>query len=363
MELNETNLVEILKTIIYPPKDQDIVSLNMISEMALGDKTVSFSILFDSFNNPHQKAIKEEAIRKVKEAFGDDVEVNVRAIGKVNVNKLNVKSAPVKPPTKPLANVKHIILVASGKGGVGKSTVASNLAIALSKAGKKVGLLDADMYGPSVPKLFNLEDARPLGRKVDGKDKIVPVNQYGIDVISLGFFVKKEDAVMWRGSMLHNAMKQLIEDVDWGTLDIMVIDLPPGTGDIQLTIAQMLDVSGSVIVTTPEDLAVADVRKAIAMFQAKGVDIPVTGLVENMAWFTPTDCPDKKYYLFGKHGAERLSKEMNVPILGQIPFNEKIRENGDNGTPIALDEESEQAKIFYDIALKVLASIKEPIIS
>jgi ATP-binding protein involved in chromosome partitioning len=362
MELNETNVIDILRTIIYPPKDQDIVSLNMISEMSIGDSVVSFSILFDSFNNPHQKAIKEEAIRKMKDAFGETIEVNVRTIGKVNVNKMNVKSAPIKP-TKPLENVKDIILVASGKGGVGKSTVASNLAIALSKAGKKVGLLDADMYGPSVPKLLNLEDARPLGRKVDGKDKIVPVNQYGIDVISLGFFVKKEDAVMWRGSMLHNAMKQLIDDVDWGTLDIMVIDLPPGTGDIQLTIAQTLEVSGSVIVTTPEDLAVADVRKAISMFQAKGVDIPVTGLVENMAWFTPTDCPDKKYYLFGKGGAERLSKEMNVPILGQIPFNEMIREDGDKGTPIALKEDSEQAKVFYDIALKVLTSLKKPIIS
>jgi len=357
MEINEQNVVQILQTIKYPPKDQDIISLNMVKELTFEGKTISFTVVFDSFNNPHEKSIKSNAAEKLQAAFGNDIEVKIRAIGKVNVNKMNVKSEPVKP-AKSLPEVKHIIMVTSGKGGVGKSTVAANLAIALSQAGKKVGLLDSDMYGPSIPKLLDMENARPGGKKVDGKDIIIPIEKFGIKVISLGFFIKKEDAVIWRGSMVTNALKQLLNEVDWGELDFMVIDLPPGTGDTQITLAQTVEASGAVVVSTPQTVAINDVRKAVNMFKAKGIDVPVLGMVENMAWFTPDDCPDKKYYIFGKGGASQLAEEFQIPLLGQIPIVEKIREDGDAGTPTALDTESAQGKAFYEIALNVMKQVK-----
>jgi len=358
MEINEQSVVQILQSVKYPPKDQDIITLNMVKELSLEDKTISFTIVFDSFNNPHEKSIKANAVEKLKAAFGSDIDVKIRAIGKVNVNKMNVKSEPVKT-AKPLQNVKHIIMVTSGKGGVGKSTVAANLAIALAKAGNSVGLLDSDMYGPSIPKLMDVEDARPSGKKIDGKDFIVPMEKYGVKVISLGFFIKKEDAVIWRGSMVTNALKQLINEVAWGELDFMIIDLPPGTGDTQITLAQTVESTGAVVVSTPQTVAINDVRKAINMFKAKGIDVPVLGIVENMAWFTPEDCPDKKYFIFGEGGATQLASEFQIPILGQIPIIEQIRKDGDNGTPSAMNENSIQGKAFYEIALNVMKQIKK----
>ena len=359
MEINEQSVVQILQTVKYPPKDQDIISLNMVKELTFEGKTISFTVVFDSFNNPHEKSIKANAAEKLQAAFGKDVEVKIRAIGKVNVNKMNVKpAAPVKPE-KSLPGVKHVIMVTSGKGGVGKSTVAANLAIALAQAGKKVGLLDSDMYGPSIPKLLDMENARPGGKKVDGKDVIIPIEKFGIKVISLGFFIKKEDAVIWRGAMVTNALKQLLNEVAWGELDFMVIDLPPGTGDTQITLAQTVEASGAVVVSTPQTVAINDVRKAINMFKAKGIDVPVLGIVENMAWFTPDDCPDKKYYIFGKGGASQLSNEFQIPLLGQIPIVEKIREDGDAGTPTALDTKSAQGKAFYEIALNMMKQLNE----
>jgi len=358
MEINEQKVVQVLQTIKYPPKDQDIVSLNMVKELAFEEKTISFTVVFDSFNNPHEKSIKAKATEQLKAAFGSDIEVKIRAIGKVNVSKMNVKSsAPVKPP-KSLPGVKHIIMVTSGKGGVGKSTVAANLAIALANSGNTVGLLDSDMWGPSIPKLLDMENARPGGKKVNGKDVIIPIEKFGIKVISLGFFIKKEDAVIWRGSMVTNALKQLLNDVDWGDLDFMIIDLPPGTGDTQITLAQTVDASGAVVVSTPQTVAVNDVRKAVNMFKAKGIDVPVLGIVENMAWFTPNDCPDKKYYIFGKGGALQLADEFQIPLLGQIPIMEKIREDGDLGIPSALDTNSQQGNAFKEIAENVMKQLK-----
>ena len=360
MEINQEKLVEVLKTIQYPPKNSDIVSLGMVKDLKVEGNKITFSVVFDSFNNPHEKAIKEEAARKLKNTFGDDVEVHVRAIGKVNVDKVkNLKNAGQIVNQSLLKDVKHVIVVSSGKGGVGKSTVSVNLAIALAKTGATVGLLDADMYGPSVPRMLDLEGARPLGRKVNGKDMIAPIERFGVQVISIGFFVKKEDAIIWRGSMVTNALKQLITDVDWGTLDYLIIDAPPGTGDVQLTIAQYLKGSKGIVVTTPQEVALNDVRRAINMFRAKGVDIPVLGVVENMSWFECEEAPGKKYYIFGKGGGRKLADEANIPLLGEIPILEEIREDGDKGLPTALDDDTPQGKAFNKLAENVINELKK----
>jgi ATP-binding protein involved in chromosome partitioning len=360
MEINQEKLVEILKTIQYPPKNSDIVSLGMVKDLKLEGNKITFSVVFDSFNNPHEKAIKEEATRKIKEVFGDNVDVHVRAIGKVNVDKVkNLKNAGQITNQSLLNNVKHIITVSSGKGGVGKSTVSVNLAIALAKTGAKVGLLDADMYGPSVPRMLDLEGARPVGRKVNGKDMIAPIERFGVSVISIGFFVKKEDAIIWRGAMVTNALKQLITDVDWGELDYLVIDAPPGTGDVQLTVAQYLKGSKGLVVTTPQDVALNDVRRAINMFRAKGVEIPVLGIIENMSWFECEEAPGKKYYIFGKGGGKKLADETNLPLLGEIPILEEIREDGDKGLPTALDDDTPQGKAFNKLAENVINELKK----
>ncbi len=360
MEINQEKLVEVLKTIQYPPKNSDIVTLGMIKDLKVEENKITLSVVFDSFNNPHEKAIKEEVVRKFKEAFGDDIEVHVRAIGKVNVDKVkNLKNAGQVVNQSLLKNVKHIITVSSGKGGVGKSTVSVNLAIALAKTGASVGLLDADMYGPSVPRMLDLEGARPLGRKVNGKDMIAPIERFGVQVISIGFFVKKEDAIIWRGSMVTNALKQLITDVDWGELDYLIIDAPPGTGDVQLTIAQYLKGSKGIVVTTPQEVALNDVRRAVNMFRAKGVEIPVLGVIENMSWFECEEVKGKKYYIFGKGGGRKLSDEVNIPLLGEIPILEEIMEDGDKGLPTALDDDTPQGKAFNKLAENVINELKK----
>jgi ATP-binding protein involved in chromosome partitioning len=237
---------------------------------------------------------------------------------------------------------------------VGKSTVAANLAVALAKAGYKVGLLDADIFGPSMPKMFDLEEARPYAENIDGRDLIIPIEQYGIKVLSIGFFVESDQAVLWRGAMASNALKQLIADAHWGDLDYFVLDMPPGTSDIHLTLVQTLGITGAVVVSTPQQVALADARKGIDMFTNEKVNVPVLGLVENMAWFTPAELPETKYYLFGKEGCKRLAEEMNVPLLGQIPIVQSICEGGDNGKPVALDSNSIVGKAFQDLAKAVV---------
>ena len=269
---------------------------------------------------------------------------------------INVKARQAARPddSKLLPGVKNVIAVASGKGGVGKSTVAANLAVALAKAGYKVGLLDADIFGPSVPKMFDLEEARPYAENIDGRDLIIPIEQYGIKVLSIGFFVESDQAVLWRGAMASNALKQLIADAHWGDLDYFVLDMPPGTSDIHLTLVQTLGITGAVVVSTPQQVALADARKGIDMFTNEKVNVPVLGLVENMAWFTPAELPENKYYLFGKEGCKRLAEEMNVPLLGQIPIVQSICEGGDNGKPVALDSNSIVGKAFQDLAKAVV---------
>ena len=260
-------------------------------------------------------------------------------------------------PGKLLPQVKNIIAVSSGKGGVGKSTVAANLAVALAKQGYKKGLLDADIFGPSVPKMFQVEDARPYAEQIDGRDLIVPVEKYGLKLLSIGFFVDPDQATLWRGGMASNALKQLIADADWGELDYFILDTPPGTSDIHLTLVQTLGITGAVIVSTPQEVALADARKGINMYTNDKVNVPILGLVENMAWFTPAELPENKYYLFGKEGVKRLSEEMNVPLLGQIPIVQSICEGGDNGAPVALNENTITGRAFEELAANVVEQV------
>ncbi len=358
MELNQENIINVLQEIKYPPKEQDIISLKMVTKLEIEEKTISFTLLFDKHKDPFEGSIKNMAMELLIEAFGNDIEVKIRAIGKVDIKNMEIKSAPQKPK-KSLPNVKNIIMVTSGKGGVGKSTVAVNLSIALAKTGASVGILDSDMWGPSIPGLFDIEDAHPKAKMVDGKNHIEPIEKYGVKIISLGLFVDKNEAIIWRGSMVTNALKQLMDDVYWGELDYMVIDLPPGTGDTQITMAQSVESAYGVVVSTPQTIAINDVRKAVNMFQSKGIDVPVLGIVENMAWFTPDELPDNKYYIFGKEGAKLLAAEFEVPLLGEIPIIEKIRMDGDSGTPSALDENSLQGKAFKEIAQNVIAQIEK----
>jgi ATP-binding protein involved in chromosome partitioning len=267
------------------------------------------------------------------------------------------KEPPKPKPAAILPNVKNIIAVSSGKGGVGKSTISCNLAVALASLGYKVGLLDADIHGPSIPKMFGVEDAHPEVREVEGRHEIIPIEKYGVKILSIGFFVDPEQALVWRGAVSSNALKQLITDAQWGELDYFVMDLPPGTGDIHLTLVQTIGITGAIVVTTPQEVALADARKGVHMFTGEKVNVPVLGLVENMAWFTPAELPENKYYIFGKDGGKRLAEELDVPLLGQIPLVQSIRECGDAGRPIAFDETSIMSFAFKELAKKVVERV------
>ncbi len=254
--------------------------------------------------------------------------------------------------------MKNIIAVSSGKGGVGKSTVAVNLAVTLARKGYKVGLLDADIFGPSLPKMLNEEEARPFLEPVDGKEMIVPVEKYGVKMLSIGFFVNKDEAVVWRGAMAGNALKQLIGDANWGELDYFLIDFPPGTSDIHLTLVQTLAITGAVVVSTPQQVALADAKKGINMFTNEKVNVPILGLVENMSWFTPAELPENKYYIFGKGGCKALAEQMNVPLLGEIPLVQSICEGGDSGKPVSLNDGSMTALAFEALTDNFIASVE-----
>lgn len=341
MALYPNLIKEALSTVRYPGTGKDIISMDMLEDdMRISGDSVSFSLIFEKPSDPFIKSIVKSAEAAIKLKAGDGVQVTI-----------NVKARQAaRPEGKLLPNVKNVIAVASGKGGVGKSTVAANLAVALSKAGYKVGLLDADIFGPSMPKMFNIEEARPYAENIEGRDLIIPIEQYGIKLLSIGFFVESDQAVLWRGAMASNALKQLIADAHWGELDYFVLDMPPGTSDIHLTLVQTLGITGAVVVSTPQEVALADARKGIDMFTNDKVNVPVLGLVENMAWFTPAELPENKYYLFGKEGCKRLAEEMNVPLLGQIPIVQSICEGGDSGKPVALDENSITGKAFRELA-------------
>jgi ATP-binding protein involved in chromosome partitioning len=341
-------IIDALKHVRYPGTGEDIVSAGMVEDnIRIDGNKISFSLVFEKQNDPFAKSLVKACEQAVLTYAGEEAEIK----GNIDVR---FKAVAKVDPENPLPLVKNIIAVSSGKGGVGKSTVSANLAVALAKAGYKVGLLDADIFGPSVPKMFGMEDARPVLEEVDGRDLIRPEERYGVKLLSIGFFVNPKDAVLWRGGMASNALKQLITDANWGELDYFVLDLPPGTSDIHLTLVQTLGITGAIVVSTPQQVALADARKGISMFMGEKVNVPVLGLVENMAWFTPAELPENKYYIFGKEGCKRLAEELEVPLLGQIPIVQSICESGDSGEPIACKDDSVVAQAFAALAEQVV---------
>ena len=349
MTLYPKLIVDALATVRYPGTGKNLVEAEMIADnIRIDGMKVSFSLIFEKPTDPFMKSILKAAEAAIHAYVSPEVEVTIAT---------ESRQAARPEPGKLLPQVKNIIAVSSGKGGVGKSTVAANLAVALAKQGYKVGLLDADIFGPSVPKMFQVEDARPYAEQIDGRDLIVPVEKYGLKLLSIGFFVDPDQATLWRGGMASNALKQLIADADWGELDYFILDTPPGTSDIHLTLVQTLGITGAVIVSTPQEVALADARKGINMYTNDKVNVPILGLVENMAWFTPAELPENKYYLFGKEGVKRLSEEMNVPLLGQIPIVQSICEGGDNGAPVALNENTITGRAFEELAANVVEQV------
>lgn len=352
MTLYPKLILDALATVRYPGTGKNIVEAGMVEDnIRIDGIKVSFSLIFEKPTDPFMKSI----IKAAETAILTYVDKGVDIVGNISVK--TIQQARPEPGFL-LPEVKNIIAISSGKGGVGKSTVAANLAVALAKNGYNVGLLDADIFGPSVPKMFQVEDARPYAETIDGRDLIIPVEKYGLKLLSIGFFVDPDQATLWRGGMASNALKQLIADANWGALDYFLIDLPPGTSDIHLTIVQNLAITGAVVVSTPQEVALADARKGINMFTNDKVNVPILGLVENMAWFTPAELPENKYYLFGREGAKRLAGEMNVPLLGQIPIVQSICEGGDNGLPVALNDDTLTGQAFAALADNVVRQIE-----
>lgn len=344
-------ILDALATVRYPGTGKNLVEAEMVADnIRIEGNKVSFSLIFDKPTDPFIKSVVKAAEAAIHTYVGKDVDI----VGNISVES---KQAARPEPGKLLPQVKNVIGVSSGKGGVGKSTVAANLAVALGKLGYKVGLLDADIFGPSVPKMFQVEDAHPYAQEIDGRELIEPIEKYGIKLLSIGFFVDPDQATLWRGGMASNALKQLIADSNWGDLDYFVIDMPPGTSDIHLTLVQTLAITGIVVVSTPQAVALADARKGINMFTNDKVNVPILGLVENMAWFTPAELPENKYYIFGKEGTKKLAEEMNVPLLGQIPLVQSICESGDNGAPVALNEDSVTGRSFLQLAAAVVRQV------
>lgn len=351
MTLYPKLIMDALAKVRYPGTGKDLVTMGMVEDnIRIDGNKVSFSLLFEKPNDPFIKSVVKAAETAILTYVGEEVDIK----GNITVD---AKQAARPEPDKLLPEVKNIIAVSSGKGGVGKSTVAANLAVALALQGHKVGLLDADIFGPSQPKMFNVEEARPYMVEVGGRELIEPAANYGVKLLSIGFFINKEDAVLWRGAMASNALKQLIDDANWGDLDYFLIDLPPGTSDIHLTMVQTLAITGAIVVSTPQEVALADARKGISMFTGEKINVPVLGLVENMSWFTPAELPENKYYLFGKEGGKRLAEELNIPLLGQIPIVQSICEGGDSGKPVALNPDSITGQAFQKLAENVVKQI------
>src|SRR6187431_2779241 len=342
-------ILEALSNVQEPDLGKDLVTLNMIKDIEISGNNVSFTVVLTTPACPMKDMISNACVNAIK------ILVNKEAIVKVNFTSNTTTKRTDAGSILP--KVKNIIAVVSGKGGVGKSTVAANLALALAEGGASVGLMDADIYGPSVPIMFGVRGERPMMRDVNGKGMIVPLERYGIKLMSIGLLVDEKNAVVWRGPMASSAVKQFVTDVDWGELDYLVIDMPPGTGDIHLTLMQTVPVTGVVIVTTPQNVALADAKKGIAMFGQAQINVPIIGLVENMSYFTPAELPDNKYYLFGKEGGKRLADEYDLPFLGQIPLVQSIREGGDNGVPAMVGTDEVSQKAFRDFVSTAVRNI------
>ncbi len=349
MTIYPKQITDALATVTYPGTKKSLVESGMVADnIRIDGNKVSFSLVFPRDTDPFIKSTLRAAEATLKYQLGEEVEVTITT---------EYTSAKRPEPDKLLTQVKNIIAVSSGKGGVGKSTVSVNLAISLARLGYKVGLLDTDIFGPSIPKMLGVEGERPYAIEKDGRQLIVPVEKYGIKLLSIGFFVNPDTATLWRGGMATAALKQLIADADWGDLDYFVLDTPPGTSDIHLTLLQTLAITGAVIVSTPQKVALADARKGIDMYKNDKVNVPILGLVENMAWFTPAELPENKYYIFGKDGCKNLAKEMGCPLLAQIPIVQSICEDGDSGAPAALKADSPVAMAFINLAQAVVTTV------
>ena len=349
MTLYPKLIKDTLATVMYAGTKKNIIESDMLADdIHIDGMKVSFTLRFPKETDPFLKSTIKAAEAAIHYHVSPDVEVEI---------KTEFAAKPRPEVGKLLPQVKNIIAVSSGKGGVGKSTVSANLAIALARLGYKVGLLDADIFGPSMPKMFGVEDERPYAIDKDGRQLIVPVERYGVKLLSIGFFVDPDTATLWRGGMATSALKQLIADADWGDLDYFILDTPPGTSDIHLTLLQTLAITGAVIVSTPQKVALADARKGIDMYENDKVNVPILGLVENMAYFTPAELPENKYYIFGKDGASNLAKEKKVPLLAQIPIVQSICEGGDNGEPAATKVDSVMGQAFLSLAQAVVTVV------
>ncbi len=357
MSYTTEQVLTVLKKVKYPGTENDIVSQNMVEDLKIEGKKISFSLAFTKAKDPFESSIKKACVSAIITYLDEDAEIK----GNISVKSPEPKQIQTQPLTlkSNVENVKNIIAIASGKGGVGKSTISTNLAVGLAKQGYKVGLIDADIFGPSLPKMFKAEGLHPKIFKANGVDMIEPIFNYGVKMLSIGFFVNPDDALVWRGPMATSALKQLITQGDWGELDYLLIDLPPGTSDIHLTLVQEVPVTGAIIVSTPQDVAIADAIKGINMFLGDKVNVPIIGLVENMAWFTPEELPNNKYYLFGKDGCKKLAEKMDIPFLSQIPIVQSIREGGDSGNPPAMDEDSIVGKAFTDLSKIVAIEVEK----
>jgi ATP-binding protein involved in chromosome partitioning len=350
MILSESAVLKALSEVEDPDFKQDLVSLKMIKDIKIDGDKLSFTVVLTTPACPLKEKIKNDCIQAIKRNFGENIEPEIE----MTANVTSQRNAEINV----LPSVKNIICVASGKGGVGKSTVSVNLALSLASQGAKVGLIDADIHGPSIPQMLGLKGQRPSVREIKGKHYIIPLESHGIKVLSIGFLVDERQAIVWRGPMVTSALKQFVTDVIWGKLDYLIIDMPPGTGDVHLTIAQTVSVTGAVIVTTPQQVAVIDAKKALGMFTMAKINVPIIGVVENMAYFTPDELPNKRYYLFGKDGGKKLAEEYEVPFLGEIPIQERVREGGDDGMPVVLDESNLLARnAFIQIAEKMAQNV------
>ena len=347
--MTEADILKALTNVQEPDLGKDLVTLNMVKNIVIDGLNVSFTVVLTTPACPMKELIKNACINAIHILVNKEATVSVNFTSNTTTIRKDNKNV--------LSGVKNIIAVVSGKGGVGKSTVASNLALALADNGAKVGLMDADIYGPSVHIMFGVRGERPMMKEVDGKGMIMPLERFGIKLMSIGLLVDEKQAVVWRGPMVSNAIRQFVTDVDWGELDYLVIDMPPGTGDIHLTVVQTVPVTGVIVVTTPQLVALADAKKGIAMFNQAQIKVPVIGLVENMSYFTPAELPENKYYIFGKEGGKKLAEEYDIPLLGQIPLVQTIREGGDAGVPVMVSDDEISKAAFFDFAANATRGI------
>jgi ATP-binding protein involved in chromosome partitioning len=347
MSITKEQVIDALRNVDDPDLKKDLVTLNMVKDVEVNGKNVSFTVVLTTPACPMKDMIKRACENAIVYYVDKDAVVNVN----MTANTSSQRTGPVLP------GVKNFIAVSSGKGGVGKSTVAANLAVALAMQGAKVGLIDADIYGPSVPIMFDVMEEKPMMRDIGDKSYIVPVESYGVKLLSIGFFSDINAAIVWRGPVAVRALNQMLSEADWGDLDYMIIDLPPGTGDIHLSLVSAVPLTGAIVVTTPQNVALADARKGVSMFQLPQINVPVLGIVENMSYFTPAELPENKYYIFGRNGGANFAESLQIPLLGEIPLVQSICESGDAGRPVVLQKTTPQAKAFMDLAGNVVRQV------